>query len=192
MTDPVFLVVAGSVRPQRRSPAIAAWVGELARARPGAPPGAAFEVVDLRELGLGLDDEPGLPALGDYRRETTRAWGARVQACAGLAFVTPQYNWGYPAALKNAVDHLHREWRGKPTLVISYGGHGGGKASAQLREVLEGVHARVAEAAPGLRLARARIEADDGRIDPAGEFADHRAELEAALDAWLALARDPA
>ena len=43
-----------------------------------------------------------------------------------------QYNWGYPASLKNALDYLYHEWTGKPAGIISYGGHGGGKAAAQL------------------------------------------------------------
>lgn len=46
-----------------------------------------------------------------------------------------QYNWGYPAALKNALDYLYREWNNKPAAIVSYGGRGGGKAAAQLREV---------------------------------------------------------
>ena len=60
-------------------------------------------------------------------------------------FVTPQYNWGYPAPLKNAIDYLYNEWKGKPALVVSYGGHGGGKANGQLREVLRGVRMHVCE-----------------------------------------------
>lgn len=49
-----------------------------------------------------------------------------------------QYNWGYPAALKNALDFLYREWNNKPAAIISYGGRGGGKAAAQLQEVSPG------------------------------------------------------
>jgi NAD(P)H-dependent FMN reductase len=40
-------------------------------------------------------------------------------------FVSPQYNWGYPAPLKNAIDHLYKEWLGKPAVIVTYGGHGG-------------------------------------------------------------------
>lgn len=46
-----------------------------------------------------------------------------------------QYNWGYPAALKNALDYLYHEWLGKPAVVITYGTRGGGKAAAQLQQV---------------------------------------------------------
>ena len=46
-----------------------------------------------------------------------------------------QYNWGYPAALKNAVDYLYHSWNGKPAMIVSYGSHGGGKGAAQLNQV---------------------------------------------------------
>ncbi|KAJ6585596.1 NADPH-dependent FMN reductase-like protein, partial [Mycena capillaripes] len=55
-------------------------------------------------------------------------------------FLTPQYNWGYPAALKLALDALYFEWTNKPVLVLSYGNRGGGKSAAQLRQVLDGLH----------------------------------------------------
>ena len=47
---------------------------------------------------------------------------------SALMFVTPQYNWGYPASLKNAIDYLFREWNDKPAIVVSYGSRGGDKA----------------------------------------------------------------
>jgi NAD(P)H-dependent FMN reductase len=43
--------------------------------------------------------------------------------------VFPQYNWGYPAVLKNALDYLYREWRDKPASFITYGTRGGIKAA---------------------------------------------------------------
>ncbi|WP_317624034.1 NADPH-dependent FMN reductase [Brevibacterium casei] len=60
-----------------------------------------------------------------------------VSEADGIVFVTPQYNGGYPASLKNAIDYLFAEWRDKPALIVSYGGHGGGMSGAQLRSVLE-------------------------------------------------------
>ena len=93
--------------------------------------GLAFRIVDLETLGLALDDEPAMPALGRYTRETTRAWSDLVTAAAGVVIVTPQYNWSVPAPLKNAIDHLYREWKGKPALLVTYGGHGGDKCEAE-------------------------------------------------------------
>ena len=54
---------------------------------------------------------------------------------SSCTYILLQYNWGYPAALKNAIDYLYHEWKGKPAAIISYGGHGGGKAASQLAQV---------------------------------------------------------
>ena len=58
---------------------------------------------------------------------------------------TPQYNWSLPASLKNAIDYLFNEWKGKPGLIISYGGHGGGKCAAHLNEIMQGIRMRPTE-----------------------------------------------
>jgi NAD(P)H-dependent FMN reductase len=178
-----YLLIAGSTRPNRRSPKIAAWVAGLGAELSQTP----FQVVDLSKLGLGVDDEPGIPAKGDYRQPSTKAWSAQVSNARGIVFVTPQYNWGYPAPLKAAIDRLYREWKEKPALIVSYGAHGGGKCAAQLREVLGGMDLRLTDAMPALKLARARIEADDGEVDPDGDFADQRDEVTAALRELIAL-----
>jgi NAD(P)H-dependent FMN reductase len=51
--------------------------------------------------------------------------------------VTPKYNSGYPAALKNALDYLYNEWRDKPVGFVSYGGVSAGtRAVQQLKQVV--------------------------------------------------------
>ena len=188
MSSQPFLVVGGSTRPNRRSIAVAGWVADVGRDETGE----TFEVIDLRDLGLGLADEGAIPAAGaPYAQASTQRWSQIVQAATGVVFVTPQYNWGYPAPLKNAIDHLYREWSGKPGLIVSYGGHGGDKCAAQLRVVLTGVRMRLAEAAPGLILSRARIEANDGAIEPAVDFAEQAASVRDGLKEVVALARQP-
>ena len=178
-----YLVVAGSTRPLRRSPAIAGWVATMGEGACGGD----FQVVDLHDLGLGLADEPGIPALGIYTQATTQRWSDMVQAARGMVFVSPQYNWGYPAPLKNAIDHLYREWRDKPAQIITYGSQGGGKCAAQLREVLGGLGLNLTAAMPALRLARTRIEADDGEVEPETDFAAQREEVAEALQELAAL-----
>ncbi|KAJ7506813.1 flavoprotein-like protein, partial [Mycena galericulata] len=88
-----------------------------------------------------------LPPISDtaYADARTNAWSALVRSFDAFIFCTPQYNWGYPATLKLALDALYHEWTGKPALVISYGIHGGGKAAGLLRQVLEGLHMRVCQ-----------------------------------------------
>ncbi len=128
-------VVIGSTRPARICPGIARWV--LQTAQQDSP--LQYEIVDLAEVGLPFLDEPRMAALGQYEHEHTRAWSRTVSGFGGFVFVFPQYNWGYPAPLKNALDFLYAEWRGKPATTVTYGTRGGSRAAAQFRIVLDGL-----------------------------------------------------
>jgi NAD(P)H-dependent FMN reductase len=44
----------------------------------------------------------------------------------------PEYNFGYNAPLKNAIDYLHAEWLYKPVGFASYGGVSGGTRAVQM------------------------------------------------------------
>lgn len=115
---PVLLVISGSTRPVRKSTALADWLRGLADEQ------GAFDVdvVELAELGLPLLDEPYHPRLQRYQHEHTKAWSRRVERASAVVFVTPEYNHSYPAGLKNAIDYLSVEWRGKPLGYLTYGG----------------------------------------------------------------------
>jgi len=160
------LLIMGSTRASRICPKIAEWVAGIGRSRNGH----VYEVVDLADWPLPMNDEPGIPAMGEYAQPHTRAWSAKVAGSAAVVFVTPQYNWGYPAALKNALDHLHREWRDKPAAIVSYGGHGGGKCAEQLRQVAGALKMRMVATAPGIVLPEAVIR-QGAAFDPEVDFA---------------------
>ena len=49
--------------------------------------------------------------------------------------LTAEYNHGYPAVLKNAMDWTFVEWRRKPITFVGWGNVGGARAIEQLREV---------------------------------------------------------
>jgi len=173
------LVIISSVRKRRICPQIAAWVAEIGAA--AAVP-TSFELVDLRDWPLPMDDEPDIPAgRPPYETALTQAWSRKVAAAQAIVFVTPQYNWGYPAPLKNALDHLFHEWADKPAMIVTYGGHGGGRCAAQLRQVVEALHMAPVATMPALTLPRGHIEANSGLIDPGVEFAAHLADLNAAF-----------
>jgi len=171
------LVIAGSVRPRRVALHIARWVAEVGRETTNGD----FEVVDLRDWPLPLDDEAAMPHGGVYEHEHTRAWSGKIAAARAFVFVTPQYNWGYPAALKNALDHLHGEWAGKPAMIVTYGGRGGDRCAQQLQQVCEGLRMAPIATRTGLTLSRQRIEANAGEIDPAAEFAAYLDDLRQAF-----------
>ncbi|HTQ13854.1 MAG TPA: NAD(P)H-dependent oxidoreductase [Rhizomicrobium sp.] len=171
------LLIMGSVRLGRRCPAVAAW----AAAR--RPPDVSCEIVDLRDWPLPMDDEAAIPATGEYAGAHTRAWSRKIAGADGYAIVTPQYNWGYPAALKNALDHLYEEWKGKPLLLVTYGGHGGGKCAAQLRTVTKGLNMKPVRTSPALVLSRAQILG--APFDAERDLARYRRSMERA---WRQLA----
>jgi len=171
------LVIIGSVRAQRICPQIAQWVAEIGRETISAQ----IEIVDLKDWPLPMDDEPGVPAAHGYAFDHTHAWSRKVSEAEAFVFVTPQYNWGYPAPLKNALDHLYKEWSGKPAMIVSYGGHGGDKCARQLRQVLKGLHMKPVTTMPGLKLTHERIKANAGSIEPAVVFARHRRKLRRAF-----------
>ena len=96
---PSVLIIAGSVRPRRICIQVSEWVAKVGRDMADQ----TFEVVDLKDWPLPMDEEPGIPAAGGYEHEHTRAWSRKIAAAPAFVFVTPQYNWGYPAVLKNAL-----------------------------------------------------------------------------------------
>ena len=161
-----ILVIVGSVRARRIGPQIAEWVADVGRSALRTD----FEIVDLADWPLSTREEPGIPAIDDYQSEHTRAWSRKVASASAFVFVTPQYNWGYPAPLKNALDHLYREWANKPAVIVTYGGHGGGKCGRQLKQVLKGLKMRVVTVRPAFMLSHDRIKANTGTIDAAAEF----------------------
>jgi NAD(P)H-dependent FMN reductase len=131
-------VIIGSTRPTRICPSIAEWVKRTAETE--SP--LSYELIDLALVDLPFLDEPLKAALREYEHEHTRAWSRLVSRFDGFVFVFPQYNWGYPAPLKNAVDFLYHEWHGKPATSVTYGTRGGNRGAQQFLGVLEGLHMR--------------------------------------------------
>ena len=77
-------------------------------------------------------DEPNHPRLRQYVHEHTKAWSATVDSADAFIFVTPEYNFGMIAPLKNALDYLSAEWNGKPVGFVSYGGVSAGLRGVQM------------------------------------------------------------
>lgn len=127
-TKPRLQIIIASTRPGRAGLPVGTWFDARARAH------GAFEVelVDLAELGLPFVDEPNHPRLHRYTHRHTKGWSARVEAADAFAFVTPEYNHGFNAPLKNALDYLHSEWQFKPVGLVSYGGVSAGTRAAQM------------------------------------------------------------
>lgn len=180
-------VILGSTREGRLCPAIAEWVAGIGREATGLD----CLLVDLKERHLPSDDEPAIPASGQYVQPHTVAWSREVSGTDAFVFVCPQYNWGYPAPLKNALDHLAKEWAGKPVLIVTYGGSGGTKASVQLRQVADGLKMRATVTAPALPLPKGTIGGGTP-LHPETAFADHADGVRQGFGELAAMLAEPA
>lgn len=133
MPSPNLLVVIASTRPGRVGLPVGRWFEERAH----ADGRFRVDVADLAEMDLPFHDEPNHPRLHRYVHDHTKAWSARVDAADAVVFVMPEYNYGYSAPLKNALDYLSTEWASKPAGFVSYGGASGGMRAVQaLKPVL--------------------------------------------------------
>lgn len=122
-------IIIGSTRPGRVGEAVAKWVYELSQTRSDAE----FELIDIKDYDLPLLDEPALAATRQYSKDHTKKWSAKIDEMDGYIFVTPEYNHGTSAALKNALDYLYYEWNNKAAGFVSYGAIGGARAVESLR-----------------------------------------------------------
>ncbi|MFC5063131.1 NADPH-dependent FMN reductase [Actinomycetospora atypica] len=124
---PLLQIVVASSRPGRIGEPIARWFAGYAREYEGFE----VEIVDLAEVDLPMFAEPEHPRSGNYTLDSTKAFSAIIDRADAFVFVTPEYNHSFNAVLKNALDHLNREWAGKPATIISYGGVAAGTRAAE-------------------------------------------------------------
>lgn len=121
-------IITSTTREGRKGTAIANWVTGLA----AKSEGINAELLDLAEINLPLMDEPHHPRMQQYQHEHTKRWSEKIRAADGFIIVLAEYNFGYPAPIKNALDYLFNEWRHKPVGIVSYGGASGGLRSTQM------------------------------------------------------------
>lgn len=125
-------IIIGSVRPNRVGPAVAEWFHGAVKDTKDVN----FDVIDLKEVNLPMLDE-GMPAMmGQYANDHTKKWSETIKKYDGYVLVVSEYNHGYAASLKNALDYLYAEWNKKPVAFVSYGASGGMRAVQQLRTVV--------------------------------------------------------
>jgi NAD(P)H-dependent FMN reductase len=123
-------IITSTVRPGRKGPLVASWITGLARQH------GQFnvELLDLAEIKLPMMDEPNHPRLKKYQHNHTKWWSAKIEEADAFIFVTAEYDYNYPAPLRNALEYLSLEWTYKAAGMVSYGGISGGtRATNSLR-----------------------------------------------------------
>ena len=128
-------IIMGSTRQGRLSEKPAKWIFEEAKKNPDLN----VDLLDLRDFPLPFFEEatsPGMMPAGEYfSNPIAIKWRDKIKEADGFIIVTPEYNHGYPAVLKNALDYVYFEWNKKPVGFVSYGGVAGARSVEQLREV---------------------------------------------------------
>lgn len=169
-------VILGSTRSGRFGDKPARWILDELKKRKGV----AAELLDLRDYSMPFYDQPASPAWTPpgFGNDATRAWTKKIGENDGFIIVAPEYNRGYSAELKNAIDHVYNEWNRKPVGFVSYGSVGGARVVEQLR--LVAVELQMAPIRQGvhifwdnyMEIAKEQVPANPAKFAPVQQAAD--------------------
>ena len=99
------------------------------------------ELLDLKEYNFPLFEE----RLRFQKNPSVSfvEFAGKIKNADGVLIVTPEYNGGYPASLKNVIDLLYDEWYHKPVAIstVSGGDFGGSQVITSLQFTLWKIHA---------------------------------------------------
>lgn len=129
----VISVVVGSTRQGRFSEKPAQWILQHLKKREAVE----ARLLDLRDFPMPFFDQavsPAKPGHPPFDNEVVQKWTVAIAESDGFVFVTPEYNYGPAAVLKNAIDWVYPEWNRKAASFVSYGAVGGARSVQQLRE----------------------------------------------------------
>lgn len=132
--NPIIIkIILGSTRKGRFGEKPAQWILEEARNLEEVE----VELLDLRDYKIPFFDSAVSPSMADgrYENEIVQKWSEKIKQGDAFIIVTPEYNHGYPAVLKNALDVIYPEWNKKPVGFVSYGSAMGTRSVEQLRQV---------------------------------------------------------
>lgn len=127
-------VILGSIREIRRGGRVAKWlVSQIKNFK-----NFQWELLDLKDYPLPFYNETNSPEglKGNYTNNIGKKWAEKIGEFDGFIIITPEYNHGTSAVLKNALDWVYYEWNRKPVAFISYSTNaaGGIRAVEQLRQ----------------------------------------------------------
>jgi NAD(P)H-dependent FMN reductase len=172
-------IIVGSTRPGRNGVQVANWVQDVAKRHAGDR--AAFELLDLKAFELPLLDEQIPAVVAPGQKPHTQRWAARAGACDAYIVVTPEYNGGAPASLRNAIDYLFHEWAHKVVAYVGYGVFGALTAVQELRA--QAGRLQMADIGPQVVLSLREDFVDNTQFRPQ---VLHTAELHTLVDELLA------
>lgn len=119
-------IISSTVRPGRKGPLLAQWIAERARLAEKFN----IEIIDLGILALPMMNEAAHPSMKKYEHDHTLHWSKKIEEADAFIFVTAEYDYNYPAPLRNALEYLFHEWGYKAAGIVSYGGISAGTRAA--------------------------------------------------------------
>ena len=125
-------IISSSVREERKSHNVVLYFQKYLQENKLA----TTEILDLKAYHFPIF-EGTLKTLIDPA-EKVLEFAAKIKSSDGIIIVTPEYNGGYPASLKNAIDLLYEEWKHKPIgiVTVSSGPFAGSQALVSLQFTL--------------------------------------------------------
>jgi NAD(P)H-dependent FMN reductase len=175
-------VIVGSTRAGRFSEKPARWILRHLEKRAGVD----ARLLDLRDFPLPFFDQPLTPAMPGrpaFEHDIVKQWTAAIGESDGFVFVTPEYNYGTSAVLKNAIDWVYPEWHRKAAGFVSYGSAMGVRAVQQLRETM--IELQIAPIRSSVHIPVATLWAHYKGGDVEAGLAELAAPAEAMLDDLL-------
>jgi NAD(P)H-dependent FMN reductase len=125
-------IISGSVRTGRKSHNIAKYFNSYITNNNLA----TAEILDLKEFNFPIMQERLINIVNPSA--AAKLFSEKIKKADAVILISPEYNGGYPAAVKNAIDLLVKEWFRKPIglVGVSSGNFGGLSAIAQLQSIL--------------------------------------------------------
>lgn len=126
---PHISIISASIRETRKSHNVSLYFQSYLTANNLS----TVEILDLKKYSFPLFDETFKTMASPS--EKVMDFTQKVDASNGIIIVTPEYNGGFPASLKNVIDLLNEEWKHKPIAIVtvSAGAFGGSQALVALQ-----------------------------------------------------------
>ncbi|KIW15117.1 hypothetical protein PV08_07904 [Exophiala spinifera] len=174
-------IITGSTRTPRVGVSIASFIKTIIETNASLE-GITLSSIDLADFKLPVYDEPNVPAMipdpESYTHEHSKRWARDIARHDGYVLISPEYNYGIPGGVKNAIDYIFHPWKGKPIALVTYGLSGGKHASDQLEYILSRMGLKVASVRPQLPFIGGPTGADTGAAMISGELG------KSSLDDW--------
>ncbi len=134
-------IILGSVREGRKSEAPAKYILEKVKSA-----GHTTQLVDFKEMPLPFYNGSTVPVVyfkTKYPNENAERWSQIARAADAFIIVSPEYNHGYPAVLKNALDWGYLEFEKKPfgLIGVSNGSTAGARMIEHIRPIIQNFNA---------------------------------------------------